>query len=188
MNTLLIKLNATGDVVRTTTLLHNIAGQVTWITANSNLELLEQTPSRLRCLAWEQRDLAQDQSYDLVINLEDEPEPAAFVGQVSHSQCFGAYTNADGSTMYTDDSREWFDAGRCLKTAKPPNVPRLDLRGSRVALPGRTVRPLAVHGDLARRGRRNCTRSRARCGRTRVGRTTTNSNGHWKPRDSRGGV
>jgi ADP-heptose:LPS heptosyltransferase len=33
MNVLILKLNATGDVVRTTTLLHRLQGDITWITA-----------------------------------------------------------------------------------------------------------------------------------------------------------
>jgi ADP-heptose:LPS heptosyltransferase len=37
MNILIIKLNATGDVVRTTTLLRRLQGDITWITAPSNV-------------------------------------------------------------------------------------------------------------------------------------------------------
>ena len=109
MNTLIVKLNATGDVVRTTTILHRLTGEVTWITAKTNIELLENAPRELRCIAWDERDLARDRSYDLLINLEDESETAAFVGQVQHAHRFGAYLNGQGSLVYTDDSRRWFD-------------------------------------------------------------------------------
>jgi hypothetical protein len=109
MSTLIVKLNATGDVVRTTTLLHRLRGDVTWITAKMNVELLENGPRKLRCLSWEDRDKARDCSYDLVINLEDEAETASFVGELRHSRQFGAYLDADGSLAYTDDSRAWFD-------------------------------------------------------------------------------
>jgi heptosyltransferase-2 len=73
------------------------------------VELLENTPLKLRCLAWDQRELARDRSYDLLINLEDEAETAAFVGQVLHAERFGAYLNDQDSVVYTDDSRQWFD-------------------------------------------------------------------------------
>ena len=71
-HTLIVKLNATGDVVRTTSLLHRLSGPVTWITARSNLPLLQGVRPDLRCLAWDEREQAADTRYDLVINLEDE--------------------------------------------------------------------------------------------------------------------
>jgi len=108
MNVLIIKLNATGDVVRTTTLLRQLQGEVTWVTAETNVELLDGLPG-VRCLSWAVRDAARDRSYDLVINLEDELETAAFVAQVSHKQLFGAYLKEQGVVAYTDDSRQWFD-------------------------------------------------------------------------------
>ena len=81
-NTLIVKLNATGDVVRTTTLLHEFAhANVTWITASPNNELL--THPAVRCLEWTERDRAMDRDYDLVVNLEDETDAAAFVEQRS---------------------------------------------------------------------------------------------------------
>src|SRR5262245_6822888 len=109
MHTLIIKLNATGDVVRTTTVLHRLNGDVTWITAQTNIELLYEAPRDLRCLAWDNRELARDAVYDLVINLEDETDTAAFVRSTRHEQLFGAYLNGQGTMAYTDDSREWFD-------------------------------------------------------------------------------
>jgi heptosyltransferase-2 len=109
MDTLIVKLNATGDVVRTTTVLHRMVGEVTWVTAKSNSELIDQSAGGLRCCSWEDRDIAGDRPYDLVINLEDESEVAAFVGDVRHTRRFGAYLKSDGSIAYTDDSCRWFD-------------------------------------------------------------------------------
>jgi ADP-heptose:LPS heptosyltransferase len=107
MNTLIVKLNATGDVVRTTTLLHHLEGNVTWITAKTNVELL--TGARLRCFSWEERELARDRQYDLVISLEDEFEVASYVAQVAHRRRFGAYLSDQHQVTYTEDSRGWFD-------------------------------------------------------------------------------
>ena len=109
MNTLIVKLNATGDVVRTTTVLHRLTGEVTWITAKTNVELLEEGSTSLRTLAWDDRSLALDRFYDLVLNLEDESDTAGFVSQVQHAQRFGAYLGENGSVLYTDNSRQWFD-------------------------------------------------------------------------------
>ena len=41
MSVLIIKLGATGDVVRTTPLLRRFDGPVSWVTAENNLPLLE---------------------------------------------------------------------------------------------------------------------------------------------------
>jgi hypothetical protein len=108
MNTLIVKLNATGDVVRTTALLRRLNGDVTWITAKANLELLAGT-QRLRSLAWEERESARDRDYDLVISLEDEVEVAAFVSQVRHVRKFGAYLSDENQVAYTADAHGWFD-------------------------------------------------------------------------------
>jgi ADP-heptose:LPS heptosyltransferase len=109
MSALIIKLNATGDVVRTTPLLHRLNGEITWITAAKNVVLLKGLTSTLRCLPWEERGQTLDREYDLVISLEDELEVATFVKALRYRQLFGAFLNGDGSVRYTDDSRRWFD-------------------------------------------------------------------------------
>lgn len=109
MKVLIIKLNATGDVVRTTPLLRCLQGAVTWITARHNLVLLKGLAENLRSFSWEDRDLARDSDYDLVVNLEDDADVAAFVKGVGHRQIFGAYLNGGTQVSYTDDSRRWFD-------------------------------------------------------------------------------
>jgi hypothetical protein len=109
MNALILKLNASGDVVRTTPLLRQLHGRITWVTAQRNLPLLEGTLGNLRCLAWERREEAADSAYDLVINLEDEPEIAEFAGKMKLDRIFGAYLDREGRLTYTEDSRGWFD-------------------------------------------------------------------------------
>jgi heptosyltransferase II len=108
MKTLIIKLGATGDVVRTTTLLHPLAGEVTWITAAKNASLLIGTDG-VRTLTWEEREAARDQEYELVINLEDSEETADFAATVRHDRTFGAFREAEGGIAYSEDAREWFD-------------------------------------------------------------------------------
>src|SRR3984893_11055503 len=102
MNVLIIKLNATGDVVRTTPLL-------SCLTARNNLGLLHRLAGNLRSASWEDREIARDREYDLVINLEDDAECASFLTSVSYRQLFGAYVDANGGLAYSEDSRSWFD-------------------------------------------------------------------------------
>jgi hypothetical protein len=109
MKILILKLNATGDVVRTTPLLWRLPGDISWITAANNFALLDQLSENLRSVYWEDRETVRGEEYDLVINLEDDLELAAFVKTVRYRQLFGAYLNGDNQMSYTDDARRWFD-------------------------------------------------------------------------------
>ena len=109
MSVLIIKLAATGDVVRTTPLLRRLAGSVSWITAQNNLPLLQGIDREVRCVSWENRKRVADITYDLVINLEDDCETSEFLNELTFKQLFGAHLNGDNQLAYTSDSREWFD-------------------------------------------------------------------------------
>lgn len=108
-HTLVAKLGATGDVVRTTTLLHRLSGGVTWLTAVKNTAFAHNLQQRVRCFSWDQRHEARDREYDLVINLEDTLDVARFLQTVRHKQLFGAYVDSTQTLGYTRDSRGWFD-------------------------------------------------------------------------------
>ena len=109
MSVLIIKLGATGDVVRTTPLLRRLSGSVTWITAAKNSVLLDGLADNLRHFPWEARARALDISYDLAINLEDTLEVALFLKSVGPAEMFGAYAESSGRLCYTDNSKGWFD-------------------------------------------------------------------------------
>jgi len=109
MNVLILKLGATGDVVRTTPLLSRLDPQITWLTAPKNTVLLEGVKDNVRCFSWEERERALDTDYDLVINLEDTLDVAQFLKTVRCGQRFGAYVDSKNSLRYTNDSRRWFD-------------------------------------------------------------------------------
>jgi lipopolysaccharide heptosyltransferase II len=109
MNVLIIKLGATGDVVRTTPLLRLLKDSVTWITAAKNAVFLEGLADNLRHFSWEERARALDIPYDLAINLEDTPEVALFLKSARPTEIFGAYADSSGKLCYTDNSKCWFD-------------------------------------------------------------------------------
>jgi lipopolysaccharide heptosyltransferase II len=109
MNVLIVKLGATGDVVRTTPLLHRLSGSVTWITAAKNGVLLDGLSDNLRHFSWEARAGALDIPYDLAINLEDTLEAAIFLKSVRPAEIFGAYSDSSQSLRYTNNSKCWFD-------------------------------------------------------------------------------
>src|SRR5256885_1685469 len=109
MNVLIVKLGATGDVVRTTPLLHRLSGSVTWITAAKNGVLLDGLSDNLRHFSWEARARALDIPYDLAINLEDTLEVAQFLKSVRPAEIFGAHADLSKNLCYTDNSKCWFD-------------------------------------------------------------------------------
>src|ERR1043166_4776000 len=109
MSVLIIKLGAAGDVVRTTTLLRRLTGEITWLTEQKNMPLLRNLSQDVRCFSWQERHSARDRNYDLVINLEDTAEAATFVTLLDHKELWGAQLRSDGAVVYTENSRCWFD-------------------------------------------------------------------------------
>ncbi len=109
MNVLVLKLGAAGDVVRTTTILHKLEGNVTWVTAAKNTALLADKAARLRVFSWEERNCARGCAYDLVINLEETEDVAEYVASIEAKRTFGAHLLSGGGIGYTEDSKAWFD-------------------------------------------------------------------------------
>jgi heptosyltransferase-2 len=109
MEILMIKLGATGDVVRTTPLIERLDGTVTWLTDVRNTVLFRGATDNVRCFSWTDREKAIDRSYDLAINLEDTKETSEFLEQVHTGRIFGAHLNESNGVSYTDDSKGWFD-------------------------------------------------------------------------------
>jgi len=99
MNILILKLGATGDVVRTTPLLRCFNGSVTWITEEKNRVFVDGIAENLRCFSWADRAHAVDRHYDLAINLEDTLEVAQFMLGAKPAQVFGAYANSSSSIL-----------------------------------------------------------------------------------------
>jgi len=164
MSVLIIKLGATGDVVRTTPLLRRLDGPVSWITAENNLALLEGIDREVRCVSWENRKRVADADYDLVINLEDDREMSRFLKELKFKQLFGAYVNGDDRLAYTSDSRDWFDLSLIsaygreeadrLKLLNRRTYQQLIFEGLGLGFNGETYylppsRPTTLQGDVA---------------------------------------
>ncbi|HSS98933.1 MAG TPA: glycosyltransferase family 9 protein [Terriglobales bacterium] len=109
MNILILKLGATGDVVRTTPLLRTFIGSVTWVTEEKNRVFLDGIAENLRCFSWKDRNQALDAQYDLAINLEDTLEVAQFMRSAKPAEVFGAYADSSDALSYTNSSKCWFD-------------------------------------------------------------------------------
>jgi heptosyltransferase-2 len=109
METLIIKLGATGDVVRTTTLLHALDGEIHWLTSDRNTVMLKGSEKIAELIPWADCDRLRGRRYDLIINLEDSPEVASLLNDLKYKDLFGAYLNGSDKMDYTESSSEWFD-------------------------------------------------------------------------------
>lgn len=110
MHTLIIKLGASGDVVRTSPLLRALGGDVDWLTSDRNAVLLAGIGAAT-VVPWSDRDLLHGRHYDLVINLEDDRETAALLDDIEFDELYGAFSVPGGRLVYTDSASEWFDLG-----------------------------------------------------------------------------
>lgn len=123
MKVLLIKTGATGDVVRTTTLLHvYMYDEVYWITKKINIEVL---PHELDCLknivAIEDKpklDELMQIKFDLVLSLDDDIESVVLASKIKTNQFIGAYMENDTRMKYTEDSALWFDLSLISRYSK----------------------------------------------------------------------
>lgn len=118
---LIIKIGATGDVVRTTVLLHLYKNdEITWITAKHNIPILPfKQPNLKQVVAID--DVEQsgllNEDFDFVISLDDDLKCASLASKIKTKKLFGAYANAD-KVVYTADANEWFDMGLSSRFGK----------------------------------------------------------------------
>jgi len=126
-NILIVKLGATGDVVRTTPLLRQLPPRITWLTTAGNTVLLKGLREDMRSFSWEERMRLLDMDYDLIINLEDTFDVAQFVKSVPCRAMFGAYADSDNYLRYTESSRQWFDLS-LISSYGRQNADRLKFR------------------------------------------------------------
>lgn len=109
MKTLIVKLGATGDVVRTTTLLNVLEGEIHWLTSDENAILFNGNSKIKKCVKWNERNRLKGTTYDLVINLEDSVETTRVLREIEYKELFGSYLNDSDRVTYTESAKEWFD-------------------------------------------------------------------------------
>ena len=114
-NILIIKTAATGDVVRTTTLLHCFKeDKVWWITSRINVDIL---PKEQECLKHiipiediSSFNLINEVIFDLVLSLDDDKDSIDIIDKIKYHKLTGAYRDKETNKItYTPDSSHWFD-------------------------------------------------------------------------------
>jgi len=109
MKILIIKTGASGDVVRTTPLLHVLKGDIDWITSDDNAVLLSGLDPINRVIKWSERHVIKDTHYQLVINLEEYNAAATLLKDITYSDLYGVYFSSFSGISYTENSQDWFD-------------------------------------------------------------------------------
>jgi heptosyltransferase-2 len=110
-NTLIIKTGAAGDVVRTTSLLNVLSGNIYWITANKNKPLLDERPNLHVLSVEEAHQTLRNTRFSKIISLEENIDCARLASDLRTDQLTGIYFGND-TMNYTDDSAAWFDMSR----------------------------------------------------------------------------
>ncbi|MEI8278722.1 MAG: glycosyltransferase family 9 protein [Bacteroidota bacterium] len=117
----IIKIGATGDVVRTSVLLHLYThDEITWITARHNITVLPAQLTNLRHIVAIEDIVPSgilNEHFDLVISMDDDVTCATVASSMNTSLLFGAFMR-DGKVNYTVPSREWFDMGLSSRWGK----------------------------------------------------------------------
>lgn len=116
MNILVIKLGAAGDVIRTTAILPGLKekypnAKIDWVTQAHYMDIVEGNPFIRNIYSINKDDTEiTSNSYDLVINCDDDLKACALASQVPHRYLTGAYLHGK-SIAYTPNSAPWFDTG-----------------------------------------------------------------------------
>jgi len=116
--TLIIKLGAMGDVLRTTTILRALDGPVTWVTRTASLPLLEGIPQIAAAIPLEDAaERLRGRHFRLAACLDDEPEACRLLEHVTWDRHVGSYLE-DGSVRYGESARSWYDMGLISRFGK----------------------------------------------------------------------
>jgi len=121
MRTLIIKLGASGDVVRTMSICSVLGGEVFWLTSRYNEALLRRNPYIKKVFLWEEStslEILESKRFDLIICLEESLDVLRFVNGLSTDRLVGAYLEEGNVLSYTEEAAPWFDMSLISKLGK----------------------------------------------------------------------
>ncbi len=116
-STLLIKLGAMGDVLRTTTILRALDGPVTWVTRAASLPLLDNIEQIDEIVVFEDAARLRGRHFDRVACLDDEVEACRILEGIRSNEHIGAYLE-DGRVRYGESAAPWYDMGLVSRFGK----------------------------------------------------------------------
>lgn len=116
--TLIIKLGAMGDVLRTTTLLRALPGPVTWVTRPVSMPLLAGIPQIGELIPFDQApERLRGRHFGLVACLDDEVDACRLLEGITWDRHVGSELR-DGSVVYGESARSWYDMGLVSRFGK----------------------------------------------------------------------
>mgnify|MGYP001457894588 CR=1 FL=1 len=120
MKTLIVKLGALGDVVRTTVLLRELTGEIYWLSKINSKDLLNSLKISNKYFIENSDDLIklQKESFDLIISLDEEKEVLEIVKKIKTKKLIGVFLDFNADINYTKESSHWFDMSLSSKFGK----------------------------------------------------------------------
>ena len=120
MKTLIVKLAALGDVVRTTTLLQELKGEIYWLTKSNALEILRSQKITKVYLTDNNQDIQElyKTKFDLIVSLDEEPYILEIVKGIPRKKIIGVFLDKKNKINYTSESTYWFDMSLSSKLGK----------------------------------------------------------------------
>lgn len=113
-NILVIKTGAAGDVVRTTTLLNVLKGNIYWVTADESKPLLPDDMGLTILSVAEAFQTLREIKFSQVLSLEEDMDCARLASEVNAQELTGILLT-NQKISYTDNSAHWFDMSRVSK-------------------------------------------------------------------------
>jgi len=117
MKTLIVKLGASGDIVRTTVLLNELKGDIYWLTSNYNTDLLKSKKIKKFFVFENASDLEElgDMEFDLLLSLDEEKTTLEFLRNIKAKKLIGHFLDEEGKVDYTTECDYWLDMSMVSK-------------------------------------------------------------------------
>jgi heptosyltransferase-2 len=120
MKTLIGKIGAVGDVVRTTVLLRSLKGEIHWLTQDKAFSFLnsERISKKYSINNSEDRKILRNENFDLIISLEEDMPYLELIKDIRTKKTIGVFLNESRMPDYTPESSYWFDMSMISKHGK----------------------------------------------------------------------
>ena len=149
---LLIKLGAPGDVLRTTSLLPPLRrwypqSEITWLTRENALPLLDNLPSIDRPLSLESDGFLQlrGEWFDICINLENDPLAASIANRVNSDELIGFRLSERGKLFATNkEARRWLQMASFDRLKKENTRSYQAIMRGILEVPQETIDPIQI--------------------------------------------
>ncbi len=107
-------------MLRTTTLLHALNGDIYWATSKECVPLLAGSSRFLKqAIAIDEAEkVLQDINFDLIFSLDEDPAAARLAAKLNKKLLIGSFLDPSGKVSYTDTAAEWFDMGLISRLGK----------------------------------------------------------------------